>query len=257
MQRIEIELAQVRHHRKHGGGGDEHRVSVRRRARHHGAGDRAGRAALVLDHDRHAEPAAEPFGQDARDAVAGAAGWKRDDEADRPVRKGRARAAGDDGDGAEHGDEQRPHGQTAGTRHCRISEDELVWSAIACDAQLFSNSRHFAISILTRNGDHRTASGRRSCRMRVPRFAAHVVAIARYRRPRHAGARAGMAVGHGARGRALRRRRAGGRPRAAPDRAAGGADQGRVHPGEPARRRRLDRPAGRRAGGARRRHACC
>jgi hypothetical protein len=72
---------------------------------------------LVLDHDRHAEPIAEALGQDARNAVARAAGRKRDDEPDRPIRKRRVRAPDEDEDGAEHGGEQRPHGHAADARH--------------------------------------------------------------------------------------------------------------------------------------------
>ena len=131
--------------------------------------------------------------------------------------------------------------------------DGLAWWRLR-DCQLFSNSRQFAISILTRNGDHRTDLGEGVARMRMPRFAAHAFAIVAFAAVADAGPGAGMAVGHGARRCALCRRRTGRCSGAALDRAAGGADQRRIHPGESARRRRLDRPAGRRAGCARRRH---
>ena len=54
---------------------------------------------------------------------------------------------------------------------------ESAWSASCSRRRLFSSSRHFAISILTRNGDHRSHLGEGVAECACRDLAAHVVAI--------------------------------------------------------------------------------
>ena len=85
--RIEIDLAHVRHDREHTGRRHQHGVAVRRGARDDRGADRAGRAALVVDHDGLLHPRGEAVGQHPRDRIAGAAGRERHHHPDRLVRK--------------------------------------------------------------------------------------------------------------------------------------------------------------------------
>ncbi|MEO6409478.1 MAG: hypothetical protein ABIO45_12095 [Burkholderiaceae bacterium] len=66
------------------GDAEQQRVAVRRRARHRGGGDGAGRAGPIFDDDRLAKPVREPEGDLAQRSIGSAAGRQSQDDAHRP-----------------------------------------------------------------------------------------------------------------------------------------------------------------------------
>ena len=143
-----------------------------------------------------------PSARIPRDAVARTSGRKRDDEADGPLRKRRMRAPGHDGDGAEHGDEQRPHGQIAGARHFRISKGELVWWRLRAASIVFQFEAFCYFHFDAERGSFERIWARelRNARAAIRR-PPHCDRW--FRRRRCVSSRAGLAVRHGARARAL------------------------------------------------------
>ncbi len=77
------------------------------------------------------------------------------DEADRPGPERPPALLWLRGDCAERGSDQRPHGACGGCASLLISGDGLgLGGSCSRTLDLFASSRHFAISILTRNEDH-------------------------------------------------------------------------------------------------------
>ena len=138
------------------------RVAVGRRAHHVHAAQRAAGTGLVVDDDRGAQRLAQRLGDDTRDDVAGAAGGKGDDDADRFVRVGGQRGRRGRG-------QQRGGGQRLAKRDVQTHEALQGWQVAGVDAmpmpeRLVSCRGRWSSSTATPARARGSAATHRQCR---------------------------------------------------------------------------------------------